>query len=246
MLNRYPNTIEKVAVAWSDGNDGSALGAIKRCVIPASYGLMRWTKSRIAWLSASPSRNDRPQAATTCLSERRPLPSHHCAATARTRNGTPAYVTAIIRRSRSWPLPDKALIQFVASASKVSIDSRCEYATLQTPWTSRDRWRVNVDTHSAVRHPADEVQDRAGPTAPPFGAIQKPDRSCVSDTGLTFYRYVLTMFQLAVHQSTGSIFDIVDQIYPTASAPRSAESPSLTPQPRVNFPYMGSFLRFKK
>jgi len=29
---------------------------------------------------------------------------------------------------------------------------------------------------------------------------------------LTFYRYVLTMFQLTVHQSTGSIFDIVDQI----------------------------------
>jgi len=54
---------------------------------------------------------------------------------------------------------------------------------------------------------------------------------------------------IVVHLSADLIFDIVDQNHPMAS---TQECRNLSccrrppPQPLVNFPYMGSFLRFKK
>jgi hypothetical protein len=66
---------------------------------------------------------------------------------------------------------------------------------------------------------------------------------------LTFAGYVLTLFTSVVRLSIGSIFDIVDQIQPTASVQECRNLPCCrlqAAQPLVNFLYMGSFLRFKK
>jgi len=57
------------------------------------------------------------------------------------------------------------------------------------------------------------------------------------------------MFQLSVEPSTGSMFDIVDQNLPTAFPPGSAEVSGCLPaqgRARVNFLYVGSFLRFRE